>query len=303
MKFFEVFDNHLFRSIFRPFLNALILLAVTVNLQPIQKWFNNIEPNECGESPFGRSLRNLNHYYQVSGSRLVGARSSYPNAWPWTVQMIWFNGAHHCGAALIDRNFIITAAHCFASSTSSDYYRVLLGGHKVGSGRLHHIRNISIHPLYNVEQLNAYDIAIARIDPPAKFTPEVRKICLPSFPAPINKICVVTGWGRSSENGSRPKELKEIHVPILSPFICNDFFHYRGKIHLPSMICAGEFKGGIDACQGDSGGPLFCEIGQKWELHGVVSWGYGCARPNNPGLYSSVVAVVPWIRQQMQRLN
>ncbi|KAI3419710.1 hypothetical protein GPALN_004141 [Globodera pallida] len=246
---------------------------------------------------FAYFLVRLVHYARMKVSqmpdthRLVGSLESSPHAWPWTGQLVAMrmeaNGSatvtHKCGCALIARDFVVTAAHCFAKS---------------------------IHPLYQIVH-SAYDAALLRpenfvISPVPKFDDFIWPICLPTRPATVNGMCVVTGWGRLAEGGKRPTKLREIHVPVMRTTTCNSVQHYSGRLHYPSMICAGFNAGKSDACQGDSGGPLQCQNAKNvWELQGIVSWGIGCANPKFPGVYTKdeVVEVLDFLFRHPFRLS
>uniref|UniRef100_A0A183J8N8 Peptidase S1 domain-containing protein n=1 Tax=Soboliphyme baturini TaxID=241478 RepID=A0A183J8N8_9BILA len=93
--------------------------------------------------------------------------------------------------------------------------------------------------------------------------------------------------------------LQQVTVPVIDVQLCNSSEYYHGNIDT-SMLCAGYTEGGKDACQGDSGGPLIClNEGRLWELHGIVSWGYGCALPFRPGVYTRVAKYISWISENM----
>lgn len=89
--------------------------------------------------------------------------------------------------------------------------------------------------------------------------------------------------------------LLEATVPIASYAYCN-----KGYGYIPtSMLCAGYARGGTDACRGDSGGPLHCGN----TLSGIVSWGYSCAEPGYPGVYTNVSYYREWIIQNNSSFN
>lgn len=80
--------------------------------------------------------------------------------------------------------------------------------------------------------------------------------------------------------------------------ICEKAYKKYG-IH-ESMICAGLPEGGVDSCQGDSGGPMVCEDASGlYSLHGVTSWGIGCADKGKYGVYARVNYLLTWINKQI----
>ncbi len=98
------------------------------------------------------------------------------------------------------------------------------------------------------------------------------------------------GWGRLTEGGITPTDLRQVDVPAVSNRICNQPIAYGGSV-TKRMLCAGFAAGGKDSCQGDSGGPLFGNYNattRKAVQSGIVSNGEGCARPNKYGIYTRI---------------
>jgi len=138
------------------------------------------------------------------------------------------------------------------------------------------------------------DISLLKLSQPLSFNDNVRAIDIPAQGHAASGDCIVSGWGTTSEGGSTPSVLQKVSVPIVSDAECRDAY---GQSDIEdSMICAGVPEGGKDSCQGDSGGPLACSDTGSTYLAGIVSWGYGCARPGYPGVYAEVSYHVDWIK-------
>jgi hypothetical protein len=98
------------------------------------------------------------------------------------------------------------------------------------------------------------------------------------------------GWGATSSGGSSSAILLEVDVPIDDS--CGNYSNSEITNH---MVCAGDSNGGEDSCQGDSGGPLIMTNDDgEYELIGIVSWGYGCAEAQYPGVYSKIHSRLDW---------
>ncbi|XP_062479958.1 transmembrane protease serine 7 isoform X3 [Pezoporus occidentalis] len=236
-----------------------------------------------------------------SNSRIVGGTNTEEGEWPWQVSL-HFVGAAYCGASVISREWLVSAAHCFQGSKLADprAWSAHLGMQTQGHAKfVSAVRRIVVHEYYNSRNYD-YDIALLQLSKPWPDTMShvIQPICVPPFShvARSGDKCWITGWGQKQEADDEGSAvLQKAEVKIIDQTVC----HSTYGIITSRMFCAGLMSGKRDGCKGDSGGPLSCQSngGGKWFLTGIVSWGYGCGRPNFPGVYTRVSNFAPWIHK------
>ncbi len=245
----------------------------------------------------------------MASPRIVGGVRSAPGAWPSQAALVDAGnplpGAQFCGATVISRSWMLTAAHCVTYEGSEDpvptsSYEVLTGTQSLtaGSGTRHRIAEVRVLSGYDDFSFNR-DVALIRID--SATTAPNQRIAAPGAEI-TGATATATGWGSTVSDGGRQTQLREVEVPVLSDQQCrttapSGFEPFGSEYIAASMLCAGGVD--RDACQGDSGGPLVVGQGGTSVQYGITSWGVGCAS-GYPGVYSRVAAFSSWIRDQIR---
>ncbi|MEU3569418.1 serine protease [Kitasatospora sp. NPDC036755] len=207
-----------------------------------------------------------------------------------------------CGATLIDRQWVLTAAHCVVGT--EDTGLTLKGTVRIGSahrdsgGTVRAVDRVVVHPGFafgdGATRPNRDDLALVRLDRPAPQQP-VRVADRPGVPGTPTRLL---GFGTVVDTTDYqkmvfPDRLQELPTRIGATTDCAPGYAD------PTRLCTLSQIPKAMACFGDSGGPqLQRGRGGRWELIGTTSGpgtpGVPCA--GGPGLYTDVPAYTPWIK-------
>lgn len=259
--------------------------------------------------------------------RIVGGEDCPISNHPYLISIRFgVTNIHRCGGSIINSNWILTAAHCFFSLTPIKNYLVVGGISDMYImdsifvretilweeiekqpdfyGQKRQLVFKCMHESYTRQHIPNYDIGLAKVAKPFIMTKFVNLATLPTQiiePSEHNH-CLATGWGEHQQKNKNKvpdysgiTHLQCIMLPVITTEDCRMYITQLPVLHKVNIsdhiMCTLFPSGGKDACQGDSGGPLVCNL----KVYGIVSYGYGCAMPMRPGIYTRVDKFLGWI--------
>ncbi len=245
-------------------------------------------------------------------TRIVGGVDFDINSAPATVALLSnailaqtgsYDKAQFCGGTVISARWVVTAAHCITDEngpTPASQISVMMGTTDLQApvNQPIGITRVIAHNGYDPDDTKN-DIALLQLEYDALVTPAR----VDTQPVSLNDAALITGWGALNARSETdpqffPTVLQAAVVNMIPGDECGSMFPlYSGSVDTRNL-CAGVPAGGVDSCQGDSGGPLyrFDPTRTASILTGVVSWGFGCADAQAPGVYTHVAAFSDWLR-------
>ncbi|ELW59996.1 Transmembrane protease serine 7 [Tupaia chinensis] len=183
--------------------------------------------------------------------RIVGGTDTQEGGWPWQVSL-HFVGSAYCGASVISREWLLSAAHCFHGNRLSDPtpWTAHLGMYVQGNAKfVSPVRRIVVHEYYNSQTFD-YDIALLQLSVawPENLKQLIQPICIPPAGQKVHsgEKCWVTGWGRRHEADHKGSPvLQQAEVELIDQTLCVSTY----GIITSRMLCAGMMSGKRDACK------------------------------------------------------
>lgn len=215
---------------------------------------------------------------------VVGGKPAAKGEFPWMIHL-----SMGCGGSLVAKDVVLTAGHCVDGTGPNTSIEAFAGAVDLQDAQAVRVRSTYVHrapAYYENEKTVARDWALIKLAKPIN-----APLAPMASDASLDKGTItVMGWGATSEGGPSSRYLLKAQVPFVDDATCKKQQVALGLDLVPAEhLCAGKKEGGVDTCQGDSGGPMVAkDAAGRWVQVGIVSYGYGRARPNAPGVYTQV---------------
>uniref|UniRef100_A0AAG5DEP8 Peptidase S1 domain-containing protein n=1 Tax=Anopheles atroparvus TaxID=41427 RepID=A0AAG5DEP8_ANOAO len=205
-------------------------------------------------------------------------------------------GNRWCGGTLVSRNYVLTAASCFANPGATT---VLMGASNMTNVEdIVAASEVILHQAY-VPSQNLNDLALVRLSRPANLSNYIRLARLPNWRQAdslfLNQLASISGWGALGQNAPEILPLNNLHRvdgAVISNTACN--LQFLGGI-AESHVCVASSGG--SPCQGDQGGPLTVQDADGGQtvigVFSFLTW-LGCD-VDWPAVYTRLTPYLAWI--------
>ncbi|KAM9831370.1 mast cell protease 1A [Neosynchiropus ocellatus] len=226
----------------------------------------------------------------VLALKIHGGQDAPPHSRPYMALLVREmndGSVSYCGGFLLNKYFVLTAAHCKAKR-----YTAVLGLHNywVAQGT-QRIPVQAALPSENYKGGTRHDLMLLQLSFKANLSETVQPIqfaCQREGSLP--QSCSVAGWGSTKELfGSGPMYpiLQEVNVTLVENAHCTNGNFY----------CSANDAG---PRQGDSGGPLVCQ----GEAYGVISQGIKLSvNKTRLNTYANICDHCTWIHSNMKKYH
>ncbi|CAD0205125.1 unnamed protein product [Chrysodeixis includens] len=235
-------------------------------------------------------------FTQKGNLRIKGGNASDTRNYPYMAAII-INGRLWCAGAIVDVNWVVTAAHCLnyvlhvsPLKKLGKYVKVRVGSSKPHEGgTLVDVIGAVRHPKFEEEPVPHADVALLKLSENLEFNRHVSLLKIyEGIKEPFaQSFVVVTGWGasRGTDTAFRDHtpDLMTARLKVRSQHYCVDAYQLvNGFQFTADFFCASLRNGTRDACLFDAGAPAV----QQNRLMGIMSFGpERCGHEYQPAVF------------------
>ena len=240
-----------------------------------------------------KHLQNRTDQSGLITGRIVGGKASEEGSAPYQVSLQYLDGRHFCGGFIIDKQWVVTAAHCVFDMEIDEFW-IATGTNKWEvPGATYDVSKIFTHCNYDPDK-HSDDIALLRLVTWIDFDEKTQPVQLPNGQIKDGDDVIFTGWGGKKKTELHSLDLQTITLKYVSYRKCKQLSRNDADLDI-GHVCT-YTKRGEGTCRGDSGGPLV----HNGRVVGIANYGKACAI-GYPDVYASTFFYMDWIRTTMSQ--